>query len=54
MKKWLKMNIQDKVLEEVDSISYPTVKEESWRFTDLSRLNNHSFNGSWKKFQSYF
>ena len=42
------MNIQDKVLEEVDSISYPTVKEESWRFTDLSRLNNHSFNGSWK------
>ena len=42
------MNIQDKVLEEVDSTRYPTVKEESWRFTDLSRLNNHSFNGSWK------
>jgi len=42
------MNVQEKALQEFNSTGYPTVKNESWRFTDLSRLNNHSFDGIWK------
>ena len=43
------MNIQEQALKEFNSVGYPTVKSESWRFTDISRLKNYSFDGLWKE-----
>ena len=43
------MNIQEQALKEFNSVGYPTVKSESWRFTDISRLKNYTFDGLWKE-----
>ena len=43
------MSIQEQALKEFNSAGYPTVKSESWRFTDISRLKNYTFDGLWKE-----
>ena len=46
--------IRQKAAESYKSIGLPSVKDESWRFTDLSRLSQNDFNHLWKNSELNF
>ncbi|MFL2859193.1 MAG: Fe-S cluster assembly protein SufD [Pontiellaceae bacterium] len=42
-------NTRNIAAEKFKSTGYPSVKDESWRFTDLSLFKTLNFNGAWKQ-----
>ena len=46
--------IRQKAAESYKSIGLPSVKDESWRFTDISRISQNDFNHLWKNSELNF
>lgn len=41
-------DIQNKALKNYKKVGLPTTKNESWRFTDISKIDKYNFNGNYK------